>query len=401
MVQIKKIKCYIKRSKSGGRRERLHRSLVLETAQYANPVFLPNLNSTLGNGVVTSKKPVSKCDDRFIPLKYNIWMENMKVKTTIGIDVSKDTLNISESTGRKRKDLEINNTKKAITRYLSKKQFSCKEEFFFVMEATGVYSLLIAQELHDRDFKVAVVNPLIIKRFSEMKMLRAKTDVVDAKIISQYGIEQSTYIKLYTPRPTKQHKMTRIMKLIDSHGKTKDRYKNQLKASLIDPNHDELEIKSLKNMIKLINSEVKKLQDQLDNYAKSLYPDEIIKLRKIKGVGPKTAAMILGFFGKFEHFESSKQVVSYIGINPSPYQSGTSVKGSGKISKKGNKFLRTKLYMSSLAAANFNPSCLQLRERLKERGKSNKQIRIAVANKLVRQIFAVLKFNKDWDPCFC
>jgi len=110
--------------------------------------------------------------------------------------------------------------------------------------------------------------------------------------------------------------------------------------------------------------------------------------------------MILGFFGKFEDFENSKQVVSYIGINPSPYQSGTSVKGSGKISKKGNKFLRTKLYMSSLSAAKSNPSCSRLRERLKEKGKSNKQIRIAVANKLVRQIFAVLKFNKDWDPCF-
>lgn len=375
--------------------------MVLETVRDADPVFLPNLNSTLGSGAVISQKPVSECDDRFIPLEYNIWMEDMKVKITVGIDVSKDTLNISEVHVSKCKDREIKNTKKDINQYLSLKQFNCKDDSFFVMEATGVYSLLLAQELYTKGFKLAVVNPLIIKKFSGMKMLRAKTDVVDARVIAQYGVEQSSYIKLYKPRPAEQHKMTRIMKLIDSHGKIKDNYNNQLKAALIDPNHDKIEVKSLKNMIKQIEKEMLKLEKQLDKYAKSLFPDEIIKLRKIKGVGPKTAAMILGFFGKFEDFETSKQVVSYIGINPSPYQSGTSVKGRGKISKKGNKFLRTKLYMCSLSAAKSNPSCFELRKRLSEKGKTNKQIRIAVANKLVRQIFAVLKFNKDWDPCFC
>ena len=107
---------------------------------------------------------------------------------------------------------------------------------------------------------------------------------------------------------------------------------------------------------------------------------------------------VIGYFGRFEDFENAKQPPAYVGISPNPKQSGKSVKGRGSIDKKGVKYLRTKLYMASLAAGRFNPSCRRLKERLEERGKENNEIRIAIANKLLRQIFAVLKYDREWKP---
>src|SRR5947207_3794865 len=53
-----------------------------------------------------------------------------------------------------------------------------------IMEATGPYYLRLACYLYEQGFKVSVINPLVIRRFSQMRMLRAKTDKADAKLIA-------------------------------------------------------------------------------------------------------------------------------------------------------------------------------------------------------------------------
>ena len=56
-----------------------------------------------------------------------------------------------------------------------------------VMEASGPYYLQLACFLHDEGLAVSVINPLVIRRFSQMRMSRTKTDKKDAKIIAEYG----------------------------------------------------------------------------------------------------------------------------------------------------------------------------------------------------------------------
>src|SRR5688572_6316727 len=57
-----------------------------------------------------------------------------------------------------------------------------------IMEATGPYYLRLALQLHNEGFAVSVVNPLVIRRFSQMRMRRTKTDKADARIIAAYGL---------------------------------------------------------------------------------------------------------------------------------------------------------------------------------------------------------------------
>ncbi len=313
----------------------------------------------------------------------------------IGIDVSKKKLDLSVYNGDQHKALCVNNDKKSIEKML-KSFINKKEDCLFVMEATGVYHLRLATILHEQGFKVGVINPLIIKRYTQMKMLRAKTDAVDAKIIAEYGYEQK--VSLFQPRSKERQKIIKILKAVDSFIDTKYSFNNKLEALAQDPLQIKSVSKSYKQIIRNAEREIAKFEDELLQIVREHYSDTYKRLLSIKGVGSKTAVVIIGFFGNFEDFENSKQVASFIGVNPSPNESGSSVKGRGRISKKGNSYLRKQLYMTSLSAMQHNSSCKEFYERLISKGKEHKVCRIAVVNKLIKQIFAILKYDRIYDP---
>ncbi|MEA3371202.1 MAG: transposase [Campylobacterota bacterium] len=259
-----------------------------------------------------------------------------EILIVIGIDVSKDSLDIAEYDGSKYKMQKIQNNIKSISRFKSQKEFiENKEKYLFVMEATGVYSLLLTDELYKDGFKVAVINPFRIKKFADMKMIRAKTDAQDSKTIALYGYEQP--VELHIPRSNEHQELIRILKSIEDFENVITVFSNQLKAFEIDPIQSKLVLKTLKNTIKTIKKNIETLETELYKTLCKIYPDEFKKVQKIKGVGKKTTAIILAFFGKFETFETAKQVVSFIGTNPRIRDSGSSVKGKGNIEKKGNK----------------------------------------------------------------
>jgi transposase len=94
---------------------------------------------------------------------------------------------------------------------------------------------------------------------------------------------------------------------------------------------------------------------------------------------------------KFEGFKRAKDVGSFVGLCPSPVESGSSVRGKGSIKKRGNPYVRQVFYMCALSAVRSNPYCKDLYERLLERGKSKTEALVAVAHKLLRQCYGVLK----------
>ena len=317
------------------------------------------------------------------------------MKLVIGIDVSKEKLDLSIFNGEQHKMLSLRNEPKSIKTML-KDYRNSNTDLLFLMEATGVYHLQLATILHEYGFKVSVVNPLIIKRFSQMKMMRAKTDAVDARLIAAYGYEQK--VQLFNPRSKERQKIIKILKAVDSLTITKNSYLNRLEALEQDPLQVKSIIRTFRQFIHNIDKVIAKLEEELMDIIQEHYSDTYKQLLSIKSVGSKTAAAIVGFFGKFEDFENSKQVASYIGINPSPKESGSSIKGRGRISRKGNSYLRKRLYMTSLSAMQHNRTCKELYDRLKLKGKEHKVCRMAVVNKLIKQIFAILKYNRVYDP---
>jgi len=104
-------------------------------------------------------------------------------KTVVGIDISKGWFDVSwEEEGRE----EQQRYSQDVAGYAALVA-ATPVGSVYVMEATGVYYLRLASYLHARGRQVAVVNPLVIRRYGQMKLLRAKTDAADARLIMAYG----------------------------------------------------------------------------------------------------------------------------------------------------------------------------------------------------------------------
>ena len=114
-------------------------------------------------------------------------------------------------------------------------------------------------------------------------------------------------------------------------------------------------------------------------------------LTSITGIGPKLATSLIIVTGGFNSFDNPKQVSRFLGICPTYQQSGTSLNIRGSINRNGDPHLRSLLYVATWSAIRYNASCKECYIRLKSRGKPSKVALFAVANKLIRQAFAVVK----------
>lgn len=145
-------------------------------------------------------------------------------------------------------------------------------------------------------------------------------------------------------------------------------------------------VADLKRQSKEVDSEIKKLS--------TAFPD-IELLKSITGCGDITAATIVAETGNIARFSSADKFVAYAGATPKIDRSGTSVDTVHKISKKGSKYLRHALFMVAEFARRHNPVLKAHFERIKNGNKKRHKLAVvAVANKIARYIYSVMK-NKS------
>jgi len=300
-----------------------------------------------------------------------------KVKKIVGIDVSKLTIDVYDG----EKNYQFKNN------YEGFRQLLNTTEGHYVMESTGSYHVQLASYLFEKEREVSIVNPLSVKRFSQMRFIRAKTDKQDAAMIYEYG--QITALELWEAPKEYIVKIKQLFTATDLMLKHLSAYNNQLEAFAQMKVKDELVIATIKEQTAVLNRSIKALENKAEElvlkHAKELYQ----RLKTIPSIGRKSAIMLIAITNEFKNFDNSKQLASYIGISPRIYQSGTSVNGKGKICKMGNSQIRHTLYMCSLTASRYNLGCKQMFERLVLNGKPKKVALVAVMNKLIKQAFAI------------
>ena len=256
-----------------------------------------------------------------------------------------------------------------------------------VMEASGPYYFKLAYYLFEHNFKVSVVNPLIIRRFCQMRMVRTKTDKKDASMIREYGISETpTGWTPDEPGITKLKQLNAAIELLDKNITANS---NQLGAFKEMPDTDNNLIKALQRIIDYNTKQKDKLEQEMEHLSQEQYNDSYKALQSIPGIGPKSASILIAVTGNFKKFANYRQLLAYVGLNPRVFESGTSIKGRGHISKMGTARLRKILYLCSWSAKRYNIYCKELYERLKAKAKPERVIKIAIANKLLRQAFAV------------
>lgn len=313
----------------------------------------------------------------------------------IGIDISKQTFDVSFQQNGKWQHYVLDNNAKG---FQSFKRMTSGQDWV-VMEASGSYYVPLAEYLHAKNIKVCVVNPLIIKRFSQANLYRAKTDKKDAQTIAEYA--QKYELKLWNPDSINTKRLRQIYTRIEMLNKQLQQNKRQLEAFLSSGYLDKELKKELKRSIKYLENQLSNLRESMQEISKKEYGETLSRLESIPGVGKQTAMMMSVITDNFKKFEHYKQLIAYVGFSPRIYQSGTSVKGRGHICKMGKSQIRKLLYLCSWSAKRYNHSCKRMYNRLKEKGKPERVIKIAIANKLIKQIFAIGKGNQKYIENFC
>ena len=153
------------------------------------------------------------------------------MKISIGLDISKKNIDLAIYDGEKYKTKKFNgnnnNVAKNILNYVKKNKYDITY-CLFTMEITGTYHLIIADALFSEKCNISIVNPYKIKKFSEMEMIRAKTDKADAKLIAQYGYERKP--SKYVYKNEINTKLMYLCKYIDDLIKEKTSFTNRLEA---------------------------------------------------------------------------------------------------------------------------------------------------------------------------
>ena len=121
------------------------------------------------------------------------------------------------------------------------------------------------------------------------------------------------------------------------------------------------------------------------------------QVRSVVGIGKRATAILIVSTQGFKHTQTYKQLISYAGLSPKEYSSGSSIRGKVRICKQGGSLLRHTLYMCALNAKETNGACKELFDRLVAKGKNKKLAVIAVANKLLKQVFGVVKNESMFD----
>ena len=262
------------------------------------------------------------------------------------------------------------------------------------MESTGCYSESVAEFFHELGFKVSVVNPLQIKAFRNSKLIRQKTDSVDAQIIAEFCLQNApTARKPRSPEQKDLHNLNvRISALKAELNRASNALANKnLSKVILKSIHDEL--KFLKKQIVLLEDEAQKIINSNQNLK-----EQFDRITEIKGVGEKLALAIIADMPDVSNFQKSGQFSAFAGVSPSHFQSGSSVRGKSRISRLGSKSIRKVLYMSALVVKNHNPHFQKFVQNLQKKGKAPKIIIVAIMRKLMCILFGMLKNSSNFDP---
>ena len=315
----------------------------------------------------------------------------------LGIDIAKHKFDIAlVSDGQVIARGQFSNNRSGFKRFFTWLTNREVARVWACLEATGRYGEPLALALHEQGHQVSIVNPAQIKRYAESKLQRNKTDQMDAALIGDFCDTQKP--DLWTPLSRERRWLQEMVRRLNSLIVERTRELNRRQAGFESP----VVLDSIEANIHFLSTQIAHLEQQIQAHIDQdpALSQEQQLLVSIVGIGPRSAARILGELVHAADFKQADQVVAYAGLSVKHQESGHSVKRKPKLSKVGNAHLRTALYFPAISAIRFNPIIKALAERLRSKGKLPMEIIGAAMRKLLRLVFGVLKTRLPFDPEF-
>lgn len=287
----------------------------------------------------------------------------------VGVDIAKATLQVHLSGVQS----AVNNTPAGRAQLCQKLQ--ALPHVQVVCEATGGYEQALVGDLQTAQIPVSVVNPAQVRAAAQAKGQRAKTDAIDAQMLTEYG---QRYQPEPTPAPSAVQRQLAALtqwlrQLVEAQAVAKTQTEHHTEPFVCQQHQALLEH---------FRGQIQATEAQLQNL---LAQDQQLRQRAecldaIEGVGRRTALMVLCHLPELGEL-NRREVAALAGLAPWTRESGA-MKGVRCIGG-GRPELRVALYMSSLTAIRVNPVLKPFYERLIAKGKPGKVALTAVMRKLV------------------
>ncbi|OED47543.1 transposase [Rhodobacteraceae bacterium (ex Bugula neritina AB1)] len=313
----------------------------------------------------------------------SIGQEKM-TKLTIGVDVSKDHLDIHVLPAG---DVMTVKNRKASFAGLVRRFRKLGPEII-VLEPTGPYHRAFEQAMHDAGLPICKVNPLYARRFAQAAGILAKTDRVDAAMLARMGFaldlepqqpQRETVASLREMAMFRRGLMKESTATLNRQKVLTDALLKRLCAA---------QLRQIERQVKQLDAEIRRAvaaDHQLKRYKEIL--------TSIPGISDVTALTVLVEMPEIGTLSSS-QVASLAGLAPMTRESG---KWKGKSFIQGGRaVLRHAMYMPALVAARHNPDMRVLYERLVASGKPAKVAITAVMRKLIILANTLIKADRKW-----
>lgn len=327
-------------------------------------------------------------------------------RLNVGIDVSKDTLDMAfweqdESVFQG----QFPNTKEGfqtIARKIeARRQHINATIVHLVMEPTGGYEQPFARFAIQQEWRVSLPNPYRVRQWAGAMGIRAKTDRHDARILAHYGFMQDPL--QWKPLPPEVEQLEHLLDRLEDQKGMLSQEKNRLHAYQSRANTHKAAVKNLKRSIAFLERQIQQIENAIKEHLKA-YPrlkEQKKLLLTVPGVGEKNVLYILVLMCRWweltNHEGDARGLVAYVGLDPKPHESGTSIRKRAGISRQGNRRLRSRLYMSALGGIKGNNPLRAFYKRLVGRDKAKKVALVAGARKIVVWSWAVFRNDTPFD----
>lgn len=310
-------------------------------------------------------------------------MTILTLQTVVGIDIAKAEI-VAYRTDRQATD-SIKNDRTALKRWLK----TLPAQSAIAVEATNIYHLDTVELAHAMGHQVYVVDAYRVSNYRRGIGQRAKNDPCDARLLARYLTNEQDGLRIWSPPPKAYTSLKSLL---------------HRRATLIQ-NHAGLMLSwANEPLLKKVQAAQQKAFKQADQAIQKLLrkvskeagiDDNIDRCKAIEGVGELTATGLATTFMRGD-FANGDAFIAFLGMDLTVDDSGKK-NGPRYLTKKGDPEVRRLAYNAAMAAcrsAKWKP----FYEAYLARGFSKTQALVALARKLCRVAFALMKNQSEYRP---
>lgn len=303
-------------------------------------------------------------------------------RNVIGVDVAKDWIDVCWLQSGKTARIEMTPS--------SLKAFARKAAgALVVFEASGGYERPLVDALERQGVAYARVNPRQAREFARATGRLAKTDKVDARVLAEMGAALDLQPTLQ-PSPERRRLADLVARredLVAMIGQETNRLQ-QAKDAFIR--------RDIKSLITVLEGRKAKLDEEIASHIEQ--HEDLARLdrrlRSVPGIGACLAAALSAGLPELGQLDRRK-IAALAGLAPHACESGQ--RTGKRMIWGGRAQVRRALYLAAFIASRHNPELKAYRQRLEERGKCAKAAIIATARKLLTQLNACIKEDRDYE----